>query len=70
MNATPVPEDAPLFPNTIWTTLTAVPRSSGIRWARRYTCARGVSQDSKTALTARPSCSRASCGNAEPVSSS
>ena len=32
---TPVPESSPLFPKTIWTTFTAVPRSSGISFARR-----------------------------------
>jgi hypothetical protein len=30
-----VPEPAPLLPKTICTTLTAVPRSSGMRCARR-----------------------------------
>ena len=33
---------SPLLPKTIWTTLTAVPRSSGISYVRRYTCARRV----------------------------
>ena len=32
---TPVPEVSPLLPKTIWTTLTAVPRSSGMPFARR-----------------------------------
>ena len=31
MNATPVAERSPALPNTIWTTLTAVPIESGIR---------------------------------------
>ena len=70
MNATPVAEVWPLLPNTIWTTFTAVPRSSGISCARRYTWARGVSHDLNTASTARASCSRASCGNVRPVESS
>ena len=30
VNATPVPESSPMFPKTIVTTLTAVPRSSAI----------------------------------------
>ncbi len=33
--ATPVAESSPLLPKTIWTTLTAVPRSSGIEYMRR-----------------------------------
>ena len=49
VKATPVPERSPLLPNTICTMFTAVPRSSGMSCARRYTCARGVSHDSKTA---------------------
>ena len=49
MNATPVADVSPLLPNTIWTTLAAVPRSSGTPFARRYTWARGVFQESKTA---------------------
>ena len=32
---TPVAEVSPLLPNTIWTTLTAVPRSSGMSYVRR-----------------------------------
>ena len=32
---TPVPESSPMFPNTIWQTLTAVPRSSEMSLARR-----------------------------------
>ena len=70
VNATPVPERSPLLPNTIWTTFTAVPRSSGISCARRYTWARGVFQEAKTASIARRSCSRASCGNGCPRSCS
>ena len=34
VKATPVPEPSPRFPKTIWTTFTAVPRSSGIPFAR------------------------------------
>ena len=49
------PQSSPRLPKTIWTTLTAVPRSSGIPCARRYTCARGFSQEAKTAPTARRS---------------
>ena len=33
--ATPVAEPSPLLPKTIWTTFTAVPRSSGMSCARR-----------------------------------
>ena len=35
VNATPVPERSPLLPKTICTTLTAVPMSSGMSFARR-----------------------------------
>ena len=38
----------------------------GSRTSCRYTCARGLSHDSKTARTARRSCSRASCGKSSP----
>ena len=34
VNATPVPESSPMFPKTIVTTLTAVPRSWAIFWLR------------------------------------
>ncbi len=69
VNATPVPERSPLLPKTICTTLTAVPRSSAISCARRYTWARGLSHDAKTARTARSSWSRAPVGKSVPVSS-
>ncbi len=35
VNATPVPESSPMFPKTIVTTFTAVPRSLGIPWFLR-----------------------------------
>ena len=35
VNATPVPESSPRLPNTIDTTFTAVPRSSGMLFTRR-----------------------------------
>ena len=35
VNATPVPESSPMLPKTIVTTLTAVPRSSGMSWFLR-----------------------------------
>ena len=35
VNATPVPESSPMFPNTIVTTFTAVPRSWAIFWLLR-----------------------------------
>ena len=42
VNATPVPEVSPIFPNTMDCTLTAVPQSPGISFIRRYTMARSV----------------------------
>ena len=35
VNATPVPESSPMLPNTMVTTLTAVPRSWAIFWFSR-----------------------------------
>ena len=35
VNATPVPESSPMFPKTIVTTFTAVPRSCAIFWLLR-----------------------------------
>ena len=49
MKQTPVAERSPLLPNTICTTFTAVPMSSGMPYVRRYTCARGFCHDSNTA---------------------
>ena len=66
---TPVPEVSPRLPKTIWTMFTAVPRSSGMACARRYTWARGVSHESNTALTERSSCTRGSCGKSSPAPS-
>ncbi len=67
VNATPVPESIPTLPNTMLQTLTAVPRSEGIRSCRRYSTARSVFHESKTARTAMSSCSRGSCGKSWPV---
>jgi hypothetical protein len=67
-NATPEPLVSPLLPNTICWTLTAVPQSSGMPSARRYSTARLPSQEPNTARIAWRSCSRGSSGNASPVS--
>ena len=42
VKATPVADVSPLLPNTIWTTFTAVPRSSGCRARAVDLRARGV----------------------------
>ncbi len=67
MKHTPVADVAPLLPNTICMTLTAVPRSSGMPFAFRYTAARGLPHDANTASTDRRSCSRGSVGRSSPV---
>ena len=41
VNATPVPQSSPMFPNTMDCTLTAVPQLPGMSFKRRYTIARG-----------------------------
>ncbi|WP_344932013.1 hypothetical protein [Actinoplanes nipponensis] len=48
-------------------TLTAVPRSCGMRSWRRYSTARSAFQDWKTDVTARNSCSCGACGKSRPV---
>lgn len=68
MKATPVPESGPRLPKTIEQTLTAVPRSPGMRSWRRYSFARSVFQELKTASMARSICSRGSWGKSRPVS--
>ncbi len=70
MKATPVPESSPRLPKTIEHTLTAVPRSFGMRSCRRYSRARSPFHEWKTAWIARSICSRGSCGNSRPVSRS
>ena len=54
---TPVPESSPVFPNTICTTFTAVPRSPVIFSTRRYVTAFSPIHDSNTAPIAPQSCS-------------
>jgi hypothetical protein len=63
VNATPVPESNPLFPKTIVWTFTAVPSASSIFSRRRYSCARRLFHELKTASIAIRSCCRGSCGN-------
>ena len=70
VKATPVAESSPMLPNTICTTLTAVPRSSAMWYSRRYVRARGVFHDWNTASIDRDSCTCGSCGNGSPVSAS
>ena len=55
VKATPVPEAAPLLPKTIWTTLTAVPRSSRTVTPARSWCAGPTSSPATgpTVLAAR-----------------
>ena len=50
VNATPVPQSSPMFPNTMDCTLTAVPQLPGMSFKRRYTIARGLSQERNTAF--------------------
>ena len=45
-----------MLPNTMVCTFTAVPQSPGISFIRRYTIARGLSQERNTAFTASISC--------------
>ena len=66
VKATPVPLVSPRLPNTMVQMLTAVPRSCGIRSRRRYSRARSVFQELKTARIAMSSCSRGCCGNSGP----
>ena len=67
VNATPVPQSSPMLPNAIICTLTAVPQEYGISLSRRYTFARGLSQERNTAFTAPISCSFASDGKSVPI---
>src|SRR5436305_304788 len=69
LNATQVTEPAPRLAETIAITVTAVPRSAGIRSWRRYTRARSEFHDSNTARTASCSCSCGACGKSRPVCS-
>ena len=62
-----MPESSPGLPNTIVQMFAAVPRSCGTRSRRRYSRARSVFHDDKTASVARSSCSRGSCMNGRPV---
>ena len=66
VNATPVPELLFKLPNTIGITLTAVPHEYGISLSRRYTFARGLSHERKTASIASLSCSTGSDGKSSP----
>ena len=60
-----------MLPNTICTTLTAVPRSSGISLRLAVDAARAACPTSRRRRGRRArSCSRASCGNGAPVSAS
>ena len=69
VNATPVALLLPMLPNTMATTLTAVPSamSGVIPSFSRYTTARSPIQLPNTARTAMPSCASGLEGNALPV---
>ena len=62
----PAPELLFKLPNTIGITLTAVPHEYGISLSRRYTFARGLSHERKTASIASFNCSTGSEGNSVP----
>ena len=66
VNATPVPDSSFKLPNTIGITLTAVPQEYGISLSRRYTFARGLSQERNTASIASFNCSTGSDGKSVP----
>ena len=70
MKPTPVPELSSRLPKTMACTLTAVPRSWGMRSRLRYVTARGPFQEPNTASMAPLSCSIGSCGNGAPVARS
>src|SRR5437660_362832 len=65
---TPVPEVSPVFPKTICTTLTAVPRRPVIFSTRRYVTAFSAIQEPKTAPIAPHSWSIGSSGKSFPDS--
>ena len=67
VNATPVAQSSPRFPNTIACTLTAVPIAAEMPCILRYTSARGLFHDRNTAPIAPQSWARTSSGNGCPV---
>ena len=68
VKATPVPDESPIFPNTIATTFAAVPRLSGMLFSLRYVTHLAPFHESNTASIDIFNCSNGSLGKFLPLS--